>query len=208
MRSRLFFLGIITTILLSVTPPAFALVMAGPIKPGHIVLGHGWPEEDAFRELLKSQDAIGGHFMDAPTWWDGHFSVTYLYRGREVAAQRMINELNRLKLPNTTVMIVEDEGFEGPNQFLGTKEATSFDWNITFSETRAVRADREVLPGMNERQVRMTIFLGGRLNRQKLRIPEWMRPKLVVVEGGPKPDTESGPVSAFQAIARAARDDD
>ncbi len=207
MRSRLYVLGITVISLLSLTTPTFALVIAGPVNPGQIVLGHGWPEEEAFRELLKLQPSVGGHFIDAPTWWDGHFAVTYLYCGREVTVQRMINELNRLKLPNTTVMIVEDEGFEWPNNFMGTKEAVAFDWNVTFSETRAVRADREVLPGMNARQIRMTIYLGDRLQRQKLRIPEWMQPKLVVVEGSPKPDTEYGPVSAFQAIARAARED-
>ncbi len=210
MRSRLFVLGIVALGLLSTATPAFALVIAGPIKPGHIVLGHGWPEEDAFRQLLKMQECVGGHFMDAPTWWDGHFSVTYLYRGREVAAQRMINELNRLKLEGTTVMVVEDEGFDGPNNFFGNREALAYDWNVTFSETKSGRENanaNKVLPGMNTRQVRMVIHLGTRLERTKLRIPEWMQPKLVVVEGGPKPDGEYGPVSAFQAMARAARDD-
>ena len=207
MRSRVCIFGIITTVLLSVSRPAHALVIAGGVKPGQIVLGHAWPEEEAFRELLKLQDAVGGHFMDAPTWWDGHFSVTYLYRGREVALQRMINELNRLKLEGTTVFVVEDEGFDGPNKFFGSKDPIAFDWNLSFSETKAVRGDREVLKGMNTRQIRMTIYLGNRLDRKKLRIPEWMQPKLVVWEGGPQPDSEPGPVSAFQAIARAARDD-
>lgn len=207
MRSRLFVLGIVALGLLSVATPAFALVFSGSVKPGQIVLGHGWPEEGAFRDLLKTQDAVGGHFIDAPTWWDGHFSVTYLYRGREVAAQRMINELNRLKLPGTTVMVVDDEGFDGPNGLRGSRKAIAYDWNLTLSETKSERADREVLPGMNARQIRMTIYLGTRLDRAKLRIPEWMQPKLVAVEGGPKPDTDYGPVSAFQAIARAARDD-
>lgn len=192
---------------LLITTPAQALVMSGPVKPGTIVLGHSWPEEDAFRELLKSQDAVGGHFLDAPTWWDGHFSVTYLYRGREVALQRMINELNRLKLPGTMVMVVEGEGFEGPNKFFGSREPIAYDWNLTLSETKSVRADREVLKGMNERQIHMTIYLGSRLDRKKLRIPEWMQQKLFVTVSGPKPDTEPGPVSAFEAIARAARDD-
>lgn len=205
MWSRFFVLATLTPLILPAT--AHALVISGPIKPGHIMLGNGWPEEEAFRELLKLQESVGGHFIDAPTWWDGHFAVTYLYRGREVTAQRMINELNRLKLRNTTVMIVEEEGFDGPNNFLGTREPVCYDWKLTFSETRAVRVDREVLPGMNARQIHMTIYLGDRLNRQKLRIPDWMQPKLMVVEGSPNPDTEYGPVSAFQAIARAARDD-
>lgn len=187
--------------------PAFALVFSDSVKPGQIVLGHAWPEADAFRDLLKTQDAVGGHFIDAPTWWDGHFSVTYLYCGREVAAQRMINELNRLKLPGTTVIVVDDEGFDGPNGLRGGRKAIAYDWNLTLSETKSERADREVLPGMNARQIRMVIYLGTRLDRTKLRIPEWMQPKPVVLTGGPKPDPDYGPVSAFQAIARAARDD-
>jgi hypothetical protein len=187
--------------------PARALVMSGPVKPGQIVLGHGWPEEEAFRELLKQHTAIGGHFMDAPTWWDGHYSVTYLYRGREVAAQRMINDLNRLKLAGTTVMIVDDEGFENANRFHGTKETVSYDWNLSFSETRAERANVKVLPGMNSRQVRMVIYLGKRMDRTKLRVPEWMQPKPVVLEGAPAPTTDYGPACALQAIARAARND-
>ncbi len=207
MTLRLLFIGIITAALLASAQPVFALVIFGPVKPGQIVLGHGWPEEEAFRDLLKQHTAIGGHFMDAPTWWDGHYSVTYLYRGREVAAQRMINDLNRLKLEGTTVMVVEDEGFDGPNRFFGSSETIAYDWDVTFSETISVRADREILPGMNARQIQMTIHLGTRLDRTKLRIPEWMLPKLVVVEAGPKPDVEYGPVSAFQAFARAARDD-
>lgn len=205
MWSRWFLLIAATAV--TVPQSAYALVFSGPIKPGQVVLGHGWPEEDAFRKLLQTQDAVGGHFIDAPTWWDGHFSVNYLYRGREVAAQRVINELNRLKLPGTTVMVVDDEGFDGPNPFFGTKGAVAYDWNLTLSETKSVRADREVLPGMNARQIHMTIYLGTRLDRSKLRIPEWMQPKPVVLTGGPKPDTEYGPVSAFHAIARAARDD-
>jgi len=196
--------GAVMAVVLTWSTPAEALVFSGSVKPGQIVLGHGWPEEDAFRELLKTQDAVGGHFIDAPTWWDGHFSVTYLYRGREVTAQRMINELHRLKLPGTTVMVVDDEGFDGSNGLRGSRKAIAYDWNLTLSETKS---ERDVLPGMNARQIRMTIFLGTRLDRSKLRIPEWMQPKLVVVEGGPKPDTEYGPVSAFQAVARAARDD-
>lgn len=204
MWSRLFVL----TVLAGLTYPttAHALVMFGPVKPGNIVLGHDWPEEDALRELLKIQDSVGGHFIDAPTWWQGHFAVTYLYQGREVAAQRMINELNRLKLPHTTVMILDDEAFETPNR-LGTETAVAFDWDLTFSETRMERGDKEALPGMNVRQIRMTIHLGDRLSRRKLRIPEWMQPKWFPVEGAPAPDTDYGPVSTFQAIARAARDD-
>lgn len=204
MKSPLLIVGAALAVVLSWSVPAHALVFSGPVKPGQIVLGHGWPEEDAFRALLKTQDAVGGHFIDAPTWWDGHFSVTYLYRGREVTAQRMINELNRLKLPGTTVMVVDDEGFDGPDGLRGSRKAIAYDWNLTLSETKS---EKDVRPGMNARQIRMTIFLGTRLDRTKLRIPEWMQPKLVVVEGGPKPDTEYGPVSAFQAIARAARDD-
>lgn len=202
---RLILLAMIACLL--ITTPAQALVMSGPVKPGTVVLGNSWPEEEAFRELLKLQESVGGHFIDAPTWWDGHFSVTYLYRGREVTLQRMINELNRLKHPGTTVIIVDDEGFDGPNGLKGTRKALAYDWNLSFSETRAERADRKIEPGMNCRQVRMTIYLGNRLDRKKLRIPEWMQPKLVAWEGGPQPDTEPGPVSAFQAIARAARDD-
>ncbi len=204
MRSRLLALSIIAISLLPSATPAFALVIAGPIKPGQIVLGHGWPEEDAFRALLKTQDAVGGHYMDAPTWWDGHFSVTYLYRGREVTVQRMINELNRLKLPGTTVLVVDDEGFDGPNGLRGSRKAIAYDWNLTLSETKS---ERDVLPGMNARQIRMTIFLGTRLDRTKLRIPEWMQPKPVVLTGPLRPEPEYGPVSAFQAIARAARED-
>ena len=207
MKSQCMIVGAVMAVVLTWSTRADALVFSGSIKPGQVVLGHGWPEEDAFRALLKTQDAVGGHFIDAPTWWDGHFAATYLYRGREVALQRMINELNRLKLPGTTVMVVDDEGFDGPNQFFGSKEAMAYDWNLTLSETKSIRADREVLKGMNERQIRMTIYLGNRLDRKKLRIPEWMQAKMVVIEGGPPPDTEPGPVSAFQAIARAARDD-
>ena len=119
----------------------------------------------------------------------------------------MINELNRLKLEGTMVFIIDDEGFDGPNKFFGSQEALAYDWNLSLSETKAVRADREVQMGMNTRQIRMTIYLGNRLDRTKLRIPEWMQPKPVAFVGGPPPDTEPGPVSALHAIARAARDD-
>jgi len=204
MWSRLFVLTALAGLMCPA--PAHALVIFGCVKPGDVVLGHGWPEEDAFRELLKTQESVGGHFIDAPTWWQGHFAVTYLYQGREVAAQRMINELNRLKLPHTTVMILNDEAFETPNR-LGAEDAVAFDWDLTFSETRAERGDKEILPGMNGRQIRMTIHLGDRLSRQKLRIPEWMQPELVPAESGPKPDADYSPVSAFEAIARAARND-
>lgn len=207
MKSQSMIVGAVMAVVLTWSTRAEALVFSGSVKPGQIVLGHGWPEEDAFRELLKTQDAIGGHFIDAPTWWDGHFAVTYLYRGREVTAQRMINELNRLKLPGTTVMVVDDEGFDGPSVFHGSQKAIAYDWNLTLSETKSVRADRDVLPGMNARQIRMVIYLGTRLDRAKLRIPEWMQPKPVVLTGGPKLDPDYGPVSAFQAIARAERDD-
>lgn len=207
MLSRSLIIGILTAVLIAAAQPAYAWVMFGPVKPGQIVLGRGWPEEEAFRELLKQHTSIGGHFIDAPTWWNGHYSVTYLYRGREVSAQRMINDLNRLRLEGTTVMIVDDEGFENANRFNGTKETVSYDWNLSFSETRAERANVKVLPGMNSRQVRMVIYLGTRLDRAKLRIPGWMQPKPVVSEGAPTPTVDYGPACALQAIARAARDD-
>lgn len=212
MRTRLLPGLVVLGVVLAAASPVHALVIAGGVKPGTIILGHGWPEEEAFRELLKLQDAVGGQFIDAPTWWDGHFSVTYLYRGREVALQRMINELNRLKLEGTTVMVVEDEGFDWPNQFYGNKEFIAYDWNLTLSETKSGRADADVkkfIPGMNSRRVQMTIYLGTRLDRTKLRVPEWMQPKPVVIPGisQPPPNVEPGPVSALQAIVRAARDD-
>jgi hypothetical protein len=183
--------------------PAEALVIAGPIMPGQVAFGYDWPEKDAFTDLLKLRPCVGGHFIDAPTWWDGHYAATYLIRGKEADLQQQIDQFDQLKLPGTKVLIHEGEGFDGPNKFFGSTEVVCYDWELTLSETKNTSGRHKLLPGMNERQVMLVIHLGTRLDRAQLKIPEWMKPQVLGLDDSVK----ALPADALHALARAARDD-
>lgn len=201
-------LSVTSALVLASSRPADALVIAGPIQPGKIALGYGWPEAEALTEILKLQPTVGGHYIDAPTWWDGHYAATHLYRGKTADLQRLIDALDKLKLPGTKVFVDNGEGFDGPNHFYGTNETLCYDWQLTLSETRNRGGRHKLLPGMNERQILLVVHLGTRLDRNQLKVPEWMTLKVVVDSGAaPPPTVEFGPADALHALARAARDD-
>jgi hypothetical protein len=195
--------GLASAVFLASSGSALALVIAGPIKPGGMHFGYDWPEKEAFSDLLKIRPCVGGHYIDAPTWWDGHYAATYLIRGNEADLQKQIDRLDQLKLPGTTVLIHEGEGFDDPNKFFGNTEVVCYDWKLTLSETKNTSGRHKLLPGMNERQVMLVIHLGTRLDRTRLKIPEWMKPQVLGLDDSVK----ALPADALHALARAARED-
>jgi hypothetical protein len=195
---RLLTVSIIVTLLLAAAQPVHTLVFFRSIKPGEVVLGHGWLEEQRLRDLLQAHTSIGGQMMDG----DGGCSATYRYQGREVAVQRMINDLNRLKMEGTSVVLVEDEGYRVSPRKFNNPEIIGYDWTLTISSNFLEEANGKLVQGMNSHRIHMTVYLGARLDRSKLRVPEWMQPALA-----PTSYAHDGPVSAFQAIARGMRND-
>ncbi len=206
MRSRRLIAFICAAAVLATALPAHAWVIFGRLKPCEVRLSGAWPESKALEAMLRQHGSIGGRFIDSVT--GRHFSATYLFRGREVSAQRIINDLNRLRLVGTTVEIVEGEAFESVD--VNKPEFVFYDWKLTIDGTTFI-ADNLDNVALLERKlspnVTMTIYLGDRLDRRKLRIPAWMEPDPLNLSEASSLPQESGPVSAFEAFARAARHD-
>jgi hypothetical protein len=202
----LFWTGLI---LVGLSPSAHALVFFGDIPPGTVELGYGWPIEPELKLLVERQRHVAGHFTDAPTWWDGHFTAEYFYQGREAAPQRLIDDLDRLIYPHVKVIVAEAEGMWDGNRLAGHNHAVAYDWSLTLSETRMRNPAQYNHNGksvINEPIVVLRIYLGDRLDRSRLRIPRGLleTPNL---PGGHQVINTDGPVDALHALARAARRD-
>lgn len=95
----------------------------------------------------------------------------------------------------------------GGHWLSGNKQSVAYDWSLTLSETKMrdpakyKHNDKVVI---NEPTVVLRIYLGDRLDRSRLQIPQ----KLL---NAPKPPSgyqvinTDGPVDALHALARAAR---
>lgn len=187
---------------------ADALAFVGEIERGVIHLGDGWAEEEAFTQLLKVRRAVGGHFLDAPAWWNGHFTADYYYQGNEADVQAVIDALAALKHPHVKVMLIPgEEGFWDNEFSFPWPQTLAYDWSLTFSQTKMNDPAKYKHDGkfiINEPVVVLRVYLGDRLNPQKLRVPERLQsnpqiPTAVRVVG------RDNPADALHAIARAQR---
>lgn len=189
---------------LSWTDCAHALVRRGALRRGAVLIPAMWPQEQSIKAMLRANPCVGGYFFSAPTWENGSFSATYLFRGNEEQLQRMIDELDRLK-SSTTICVHDSEGFEDPSQAHETKDTVCYDWRLHFTTSRLAFAGKIV---NNERRphLHLSIFLGTRLHQDKLRIPDEMRVEPLRLDREPL-DLGPYPANALHAIARAARTD-
>lgn len=188
---------------------AHALVFFGDIPPGTIKLGYGWNIEPELTDLLKRHRHVAGHFTDAPTWWDGHFSAEYLYQGREPQLQKLIDDLDELIYPHVKVVIADAEGMWDGNRLTGHKRAVAYDWSLMLSETKMRDPAKYSHSGksvINEPTIVLRIYLGDRLDRKRLRVPSKLL-EIANLPSGYHVINTDGPVDALHALARAARRD-
>lgn len=204
MLSRMIVIGFAMAAVLSWTNCAHGLLRRGALGRGAVLIPATWPQEQSLKALLRANPCVGGHYFSAPTWENGIFSATYLFRGNEEQLQRMIDELDRLQ-SSTSISVHESEGFDDPSQAHGTKDTICYDWRLQFTTSRMKFAGKMI---NHERRPHMhlSIFLGTRLHRDKLRIPDEIRVEPI------KLDRESlglsaYPANALHAIARAVRAD-
>jgi hypothetical protein len=111
--------------------------------------------------------------------------------------------------PHIKIVVADAEGMWDGHRLSGNKESVSYDWSLTLSETRMDNPAKYKHDGksvVNEPIVVLRIYLGDRLDRNRLRIPKKLldTPNL---PGGYQIINTDGPVDALHAVARAARQD-
>lgn len=207
-RTRLY-LFLAATICSAWCQSAHALVFFGSIPPGTVKLGYGWPMEPELTALLETHRHVAGHFTDAPTWWDGHFTAEYLYQGREPQLQKLIDDLDRLVYPHVKIIVSEAEGMWDGNRLTGHKHSVAYDWSLTLSETKMrdpVKYKHDGQSVINLPIVVLRVYLGDRLDRNRLNLPQRLLETPHLPSGSQVINTD-GPVDALHALARAARRD-
>jgi hypothetical protein len=196
-------------ILTALPQSAHALVFHGRIPPGTVKLGYGWNIEPELQALLKNHRHVAGHFTDAPTWWDGHFTAEYLYQGREPELQKLIDDLDGLIYPHVKIVVADAEGMWDGNRLSGHKQSIAYDWSLTLSETKMDNPAKYQHDGnsiVNEPIVLLRVYLSDRLDRSRLRIPQKLLDTPNLPSGYQIINTD-GPVDALHALARAAKRD-
>jgi hypothetical protein len=190
-----------------VSQSAHALVFFGDIPPGTVKLGYDWNIEPELQALLKNHRHVAGHFTDAPTWWDGHFTAEYLYQGCEPEVQKLIDDLDRLIYPHVKVVVADAEGMWDGNRLTNPKTSIAYDWSLTLSETKMdnpVKYQHDGKSVVNEPIIVLRVYLGDRMERSRLRIPQKLLGTPHLPSGYQVINT-AGPVDALHALARAAR---
>ncbi|MBI1347437.1 hypothetical protein GC163_14255 [bacterium] len=186
---------------------ADALVIMGDIEPGQILLSYGWAQEAQFRELLAIHPHIGGKFMDAPSWWDGHYSAEYFYQGDSGELQKVIHALDKLSCDNVKIVIVQGEGFWEPDNLVRQPGPQMYDWSLQFSETKIRDAAQQRLYRqmiINEPIVVLAVYDSDQLDLTSL----WVPYRLLVNPRIPSAAQVVGqepPADALHAIARTKR---
>jgi|GEM_PF-6795216 len=186
---------------------AEALVIMGDIEPGEISLGYGWAQEPEFRKLLAIYPHIGGSFMDAPTWWNGHYSAEYVFQGDGDELQKVVHALDQLGGDHVKIVIVQGEGFWERDNLVLRTGPQMYDWSLRFSETKILdAAQRKLYPQqiINEPTVVLTIYDSDQLDLAALWLPYRLLanpriPPAAQVVG------QDSPADALHAIARTQR---
>jgi hypothetical protein len=212
MRTSLLFAAFVS-FAVGIAGTADALVIHGRIPAGTVQLGPDWPLDLELRTLLGRHRHVDGYYVDAPTWWDGYFSATYFYQGREPQLQALIDDLDRLVYPHVKIVVSEEEGMWTGNRVFCRKTALNYDWCLVLSQTDIRNAAKFPPVGdhvINTPVIVLRIHLGDRLDQTKLRIPARLvnapNPGNGPVIVAPLP--AEAPASALHAIARAARRDE
>lgn len=186
---------------------AEALVIMGDIEPGEISLGYGWSQEPEFRKLLALHPHIGGTFMDAPTWWSGHYSAEYYNQGDGDELQRVVHALDKLGGDNVKIVIVESEAYWERDNLVMRDALQPYDWSLRFSETKIRdEAQRKLYSRqiINAPTVVLTIYDSDQLDLTSLWVPYRLLanpriPAAAQVVG------QDSPADALHAIARTTR---
>lgn len=182
---------------------ADALVTIEDIRPGEIRLGFvQWNQREQFSELLKSQPAVHGTETWA-SWGGSSMRIEYLYQGNGGQLQQMIDRLDKIDYSRSLVRFTEHEGYDDGSFHRPRKMPLPYDWTLTFTERDLYRKARDQIE--NQPDVVLTIYLGDRIDRQKLRLPERLL-KHPMISSEVRVQT-GRPANALHAIARARRND-
>ena len=178
-------------------------MISGEIAPGEIELAPFVDETARLSELIRLAPHVGGEYLDAPTWWDGHFSAEYYYRAHPGELQQLIHQLTQFPEATCRIEIVPEEGFREGNLLVHRERYLSYDWSLQISQTRIrdfSKYPREIPTSFNKPVVVLKIYDSEFLDRTDLWLPYRLLTPTVI-----EAPESTRPASALEALSRADR---